>query len=585
MTARIGSFPSWSWLKPRQLDPSTERPLALATIRRLYSFTNPHRWVRSILVVLVLIRALQLPLLSWGIAKILSGSIAHRDLGGLWHGLLALLALVLVTEINFVYRMRLALQFGETVVCDLRSAIFGHLLKMPMSFFHRVPLGAILSRVTSDVDVIRVGIQDVVFVSTVQLLGMIIAGLLMVYYDWTLFLVVVAFVPIVWLMIRYFSGRIREAYREVQETYSRLTASIAESVNRVRVIQAFCREARNDEEFKKQVTLHARNNYQCAAESATFVPLLEMNGQVVLSLIIVLGGVQVLRGGVGLDSLVQFLFLSELFFGPIPILGRQYNQALSAMAGAERVFALLDTPPDWCDAPTAKVMPKIHGQLEFRDVHFGYAPNRDVLRGISFQVRQGQSVALVGETGSGKSTITRLVSKLFLPTAGQVLVDGHDLREISSESLHAQLASVPQDNFLFSGTVLDNIRFARPDASEAEVRTVAERLDVLDLIERMPAGFLTEVGEKGGNLSLGERQILCFVRAMLADPKILVLDEATSAIDAVTEARLQSAVQRLLVGRTSVIVAHRLSTILHSDQILVLSEGRIVERGRHAELL
>lgn len=540
---------------------------------------------RSILGVLVLIRALQLPLLSWGIAKVLSGPIAHRDTAGIWHGLLALLALVLATEVNFVFRMRLALQFGEAVVYDLRAAIFSHLLKMPMSFFNRMPLGALISRVTSDVDVIRVGIQDVVFVSTVQLLGMVIAGLLMIYYDWSLFLVIVAFVPVVWLVIQYFSGRIRQAYRDVQETYSHLTASIAESVSRIRVTQAFCRQAYNDEQFEAQVTLHAGNNYRGAVESAVFVPLLELNGQLMLALIIVLGGVQVLRGGVGLDSLVQFLFLSELFFGPIPILGRQYNQALSAMAGAERVFALLDTPSDWHDSPQAKPIPRILGQLEFRDVHFGYVAGSEVLRGISFQVRPGQSVALVGATGSGKSTITRLVSKLFLANAGQVLIDGHDLQEVSSASLHAQLACVPQDNFLFNGTVLDNIRFARPEATDSEVRAVAERLDVLDLIERMPGGFLTEVGEKGGNLSSGERQIVCFARAMLADPRILVLDEATSSIDAVTEARLQAAVQRLLVGRTSVVVAHRLSTIQHSDQILVLSQGRIVERGRHAELL
>ena len=562
-----------------------EKPLDLATIRRLVAFTQPYRVTRDTLIVLVVIRALQLPLLSWAVAKIISGPIAHRDPDKTWWMLLGLLLLVVTTEVNFVYRLRMALRLGESVVYDLRNAIFRHLLKMPMSFFYRMPLGRLISRITNDVDVIRVGIQDVVFVGTVQLGGMLIAGALMLYYDWTLFLVIVAFVPVVWLLIRYFSARIRQAYREVQETYSRLTASIAESVNRVTVIQAFCREAYNDAQFDEQVTLHAQNNYRGAAESAIFVPLLEANGQLMLSLVIVLGGYQVFHRAVGLESLVQFLFLSELFFGPIAILGRQYNQALSAMAGAERVLSLLDTEPDWSDRGSAKPLKHFQGSVEFRGVGFEYEPGQRVLSDITFRIEPGQTLALVGTTGSGKSTLTRLLSKLFLPTSGQILVDGQDILSIQGESLHRYLASVPQDNFLFSGTVFDNIRFARPEASDDEVRAIAERLDVLDLIEHLSDGFLTEVGEKGANLSLGQRQILCFSRAMLADPRLLVLDEATSSVDVMTEARLQVALQRLLAGRTSVVVAHRLSTILHADQILVLAHGRIVERGRHTELL
>jgi ATP-binding cassette subfamily B protein len=519
------------------------------------------------------------------VAKVISGPIAHRDVSGTWRGLLVLLFIVVTTELNFVFRMRLALRFGESVVYDLRSAIFRHVLRMPLSFFNRMPLGRLISRVTNDVDVVRVGIQDVVFISTVQLGGMLIAGGLMLFYDWKLFLVIGAFVPVVWLLIRYFSVRIRQAYREVQETYSRFTASIAESVNRIRVIQAYCRQDYNDLEFDEQVTLHAANNLKGAVESAIFVPLLEMNGQLMLSLVIVLGGYQVCHGTVGLEPLVQFLFLSELFFGPIPILGRQYNQALTAMAGAERVLLLLDSKPDWSDRETARPLGELRGQVEFCDVAFEYEPGQPVLHDITLRIEPGQTVALVGATGSGKSTITRLLSKLYLPTSGSVLLDGQNILDISGESLHRHLASVPQDNFLFGGTVADNIRFACPNASDDDVRAVAERLDVLDLILAMPEGFATDVGEKGGNLSLGQRQIICFARAMLADPRLLVLDEATSSVDVMTEARLQVALRRLLVGRTSVVVAHRLSTILHADQILVLAHGRIVERGNHEELL
>lgn len=583
MKSRVRS--SANRLRSRVTPLVEEKPLDWETIRRLYEFTRPYRLERSILILLVLIRALQLPTLSWAVAKLVSGPIALHDVRGTWWGLCGLVSVIIATEINFVYRMRLALKFGECVVFDLRSAIFRHLLKMPMSFFNRMPLGGLISRITNDVDVVRVGIQDVVFISTVQLGGMLVAGGLMLYYDWTLFLVIVAFVPVVWLLIRYFSSRIRQAYREVQETYSRFTTSIAESVNRVRVIQAFCRQTHNDEQFGEHVTRHARNNYNGASESAIFVPLLEMNGQLMLSLIIVLGGYQVLYGKVGLEPLVQFLFLSELFFGPIPILGRQYNQALTAMAGAERVLSLLDTVPDWSDLPSARPLMQLEGRVEFRGVSFEYEPNSPVLRDITFCIEPGQTVALVGATGSGKSSVTRLISKLYLPTSGTVLLDGRDLLTVTGDSLHRHLASVPQDNFLFSGTVLDNIRFARPSATDAEVRAVAEKLDVLDLIDNLPNGFLTDVGEKGAELSLGQRQVICFARAMLADPSLLVLDEATSSVDIMTEARLQAALQRLLSGRTSVVVAHRLSTIAHADQILVLSHGRIVERGRHEELL
>jgi len=562
-----------------------QRPLDWVTIRRLFTYTKPYAKTRNWLSVFVLIRTIQLPLTSWAIAKVISGPIARHDVRGTIIGLALLLLLILTTELNFSYRMLFALRLGEAVVYDLRSAIYRHIQAMPMSFFNRMPLGRLISRVTSDVDVVRVGIQDVVFVSTVQLGGMLIAGTLMLSYDSALFLVIVAFVPVVWFLIRHFSSKMREAYRDVQETYSRLTASLAESVNRVRVIQAFSRQDYNDGQFAEQVTIHANNNYKGAVASAVFVPLLELNGQLLLALVIVLGGYQVLTGRIGLESLVQFLFLSELFFGPIPILGRQYNQALTAMAGAERVFGLLDTAPDWQDRPSAIELKALEGHIRFEDVSFEYEASRPVLKDINFVIEPGQTVALVGATGSGKSTITRLLSKLYIPSAGRVLIDGTDILDIAGQSLHRHLAMVPQDNFLFSGTVRENIAFSAPQTSLEEITAVCKALDVLDLMEALPQGFDTEVGEKGGNLSLGQRQVVCFARAMLANPRLLVLDEATSSVDVLTEVRLQRALERLLAGRTSVVVAHRLSTILHANQILVLEQGQIVERGVHGELI
>lgn len=569
----------------RDLLPPDERPLDWVTIRRLFGFTAPLSKTRNTLFVLVLIRAVQLPALSWAIAKVISGPIAHHDVSGTLWGLGLLTLLVVATEVNFSYRILYALRLGESVVYELRGAIYRQLMRMPMSYFNRMPLGRLISRVTSDVDVVRVGIQDVFFVGTVQLVGMVLAGALMLYYDYALFLVITAFVPLVWLVIRHFSGKMRAAYRDVQETYSRLTASIAESVNRVRVIQAFCRQDYNDLQFDEQVRIHADNNFRGSVASAVFVPLLEFNGQLLLALIIVMGGYQVLTDRIGMESLVQFLFLSELFIGPIPILGRLYNQALAAMAGAERVFELLDREPDWQDRPGAQALADIEGRVSFRNVGFEYEPSAPVLSDINFEILPGQTVALVGATGSGKSTVTRLLSKLYLPTSGRIIIDGHDLLDLQSSSLHQHLAMVPQDNFLFGGTILDNIRFARPAATVEEVTEVCRSLDVLDLVEALPEGLKTEVGEKGSSLSLGQRQVVCFARAMLANPRLLVLDEATSSVDVMTEARLQRALERLLAGRTSVVVAHRLSTILHADQILVMDQGRIVERGRHAELL
>jgi ATP-binding cassette subfamily B protein len=255
------------------------------------------------------------------------------------------------------------------------------------------------------------------------------------------------------------------------------------------------------------------------------------------------------------------------------------------MAGAERVFRLLDTAPDWADRPDAVDLPPVAGRVEFKRVSFGYLPDRRVLHEVSFAAEPGQTIALVGATGSGKTTITNLIARFYLPEAGELTIDGHDIRGVRGESLHRQIGVVLQQNFLFSGTVLANIRFGRPEASDEEVVAAVRKLDCLDLIEALPQGFQTQVGERGAGLSLGQRQLVCFARAMLADPRILVLDEATSSVDTMTEARIQKALAALVRGRTSFIVAHRLSTIRHADKVLVLSEGRIVERGTHAVLL
>ncbi|HEY0707811.1 MAG TPA: ABC transporter ATP-binding protein [Polyangia bacterium] len=566
---------------------ATQRPLDLAIIKRLYGYTKPYAWKRNLLVVLVLIRALQIPALGWVVGAILSGPIARRDGVGTFLASLGFLALALSTEGVFVFRMRMALELGEAVVHDLRNQIYEHLLRMPISFFEARSgrVGRIISRTISDVDNIRIGIQDVAFAGVVQLGSMIGAAALMIYYDWALFVVVLGLVPLLWRLLKHFRDRLGTAHRVVHESFSRVTSSLAESVTGIRVTQGYAREDINGGLFRQLIEQHSRNNMEVVRHSAIFLPMLEFNGQLFIAVLLAVGGTQALSGDVEIGALVQFLFLSNLFFNPIPVLGNLYNQALTAMAAAERVWKLLDTEPVAVDLPTARPPARLSGRVEFRDVKFAYGEGPLVLKGVSFVAEPGQTVALVGPTGSGKSTILGLVAKFHVPKEGAVLFDGVDTRALRGDGLRQQMGNVLQNNFLFSGTVMDNVRIGRHTATDAEIIAAAERLGVRDLIEDLPGGFFTRVGEKGSGLSLGQRQIVCFCRAMLADPRVLLLDEATSAVDAFTEMRLQTALSKLLAGRTSFVVAHRLSTIRHADQVLVIEAGRLVEQGRHHELV
>jgi ATP-binding cassette subfamily B protein len=332
--------------------------------------------------------------------------------------------------------------------------------------------------------------------------------------------------------------------------------------------------------FRELVYDHSRYNLDAARTAGIFLPLLEFNSQLFLAILLVLGGYRVLEPGMAmpLGNLIQFLFLANIFFQPIQTLGDQYNQALMAMAGAERVRRLLATQADWQDPPRAIKLRALRGQVRFENVSFGYDPRRPVLHNISFAVEPGQIVAFVGHTGSGKSSLVNLIAKFYLPTSGRLLIDGHDVRALDGDALRSHMSIVLQQNFLFSGSVLENVRVGRPGAADEEVVQAIARLGCLDLLQSLPEGLQTEVGESGGRLSLGQRQLICFARAMLANPRVLLLDEATSSIDIFTEHRIQRALAKLLEGRTAFVVAHRLSTIRNADVVLLLHHGRIVRR-------
>lgn len=571
-----------------ELEPN-RAPLKWELIQRLIEHTRPYRIKRNWLLASTLIRGIQLPALAWVIGATINGPIAGQDPRGILFYTGGFLLLLTVTVVTFHFRQRLALELGEAVAHDLRSNLFAKLVSLPMSYFNRTKFGRIISRMTSDVENIRVGVQDVAFVAVVQSVQMAGAAALMIWYNWLLFSLMLVLLPVIWVVNDRYRTVMAHQLRLVQESWSRLSSTLAESVSGVRVTQAFVRQEINAGFFRKLVDVHAVNNLGVARASAVFIPLLQMKSQLFLGATALLAGYGALRwqGMLHMEvgDLVMFFFLANLFFEPVQVIGNQYSQALAAMAGAERFFRLIDSKPDWQDAADARPIPSILGHVEFRDVRFEYDPGRPVLNEISFVVEPGQTVALVGHTGSGKSSVVGLLQKLHLPSSGSIRIDGHDLLGVTGDSLHRQIGSVQQSNFLFSGTIIENIRFGRPDATVDDVKAALGALDALDLIEALPRGLDTEVGEASAALSLGQRQLICFARAFIARPRILVLDEATSAIDSVTEARLQSALEILLRGRTAFVVAHRLSTIRSADLVLVLEKGRIVERGNHAQLL
>jgi ATP-binding cassette subfamily B protein len=600
-------------LRDEDDDEEIQKPLEWSLIRRLFTYAAPVRKKLTALSVLTVVRAAQLPALVWIATLIIKGPITRGDFSAVLLGVLAYALLAITTDGLFHFRQRYALEIGEAVVNGLRADIFAKVQRQPLGFFHRVKVGRIIGRLTSDAEAVRVGIQDVLFVSAIQAGQMVFSAVVMAWCDWALFLVVLALAPVLWIINRHFRVKLSRYSRAASDSFSRITATLAESVNGIRVTQGFVRQQTNSGLFRDLLADHSRFSVALARTSAILTPLLELNSQFFVAVLLLFGGWRVFHHQMTIGDLITFFLLANQFFAPIAIIGNQYNQSLIAMAGAERVFRLIDAPPDWIDDPaaTALVDPrggsegrqetgdgrqenKISGpppaaprglRVEFRGVTFGYDPARPVLHDVSFVAEPGQTVALVGHTGSGKSSIINLAAKFYLPTRGEILLDGREIRTVTSHSLHRQTGTVPQQNFLFSGTVLDNIRFAQPDATEAEVRAATAQLDCLDLLDALPRGFDTEVGERGANLSVGQRQLVCFARAFLADPRLVILDEATSAIDALTEARLQRALATLLRGRTGFVVAHRLSTIRHADLVLVLDQGRVIERGVHAELL
>ena len=441
-----------------------------------------------------------------------------------------------------------------------------------------------MSRITNDVDVI----SEFVTLGVTSLVGdvvmlLIIVGM-MFGLDWRLALLSLAVMPLMWLATRVFSKWARSAFRQVRSTVGNVYGNLQESIDGVRTAQSFVREDRNAAAFERTNRQNVDASVRAGAIVSAFIPVVDTISALATALVIVAGGMFVLDGEMRIGTLVAFIALIARFFTPIQQLTRFYNQLQSTMAAGEKIFELLDEPLDVEDRSDARALPQIEGRVEFDNVTFGYN-GADVLHDISFDVAPGQRVALVGPTGAGKTTTVNLLARFYEARRGQIRIDGVPLDTVTQDSLRGQMGIVPQDSYLFSGTIRENIAFARPYATDEQVVQAAEAVGAHDFIERLPEGYDTDVRERGARLSVGQRQLICFARALLADPRLLILDEATSSVDAHTEQIIQRGLDRLMAGRTSFVIAHRLATVRGADLILVFQDGQIVERGGHDELL
>jgi ATP-binding cassette subfamily B protein len=571
------------------------KPIEWSLVRRMLGMLAPYKWQYALATGVGLIHLLldmQSPRFVEHIANYVA---AHkRGAPGVATGdavrhillVIGLWALLFVFSLVF-QRLTILLmtRAGESVQFTFRRRLFEHLQTLSMSYYDKTKLGRIISRCTSDINSMRdVNVWGVWRILANVAMMAVAAGYLL-HTDVRLFLSVAWLGPVLYFCNRVYLKKTAAMYQAVREGFTRVSTNLAENITGMRVVTAFNRQDPNLDVFNRLQNLNTANNVSVARVSGLYLPVLQSVGYLGKAIILAYGGYLVAGGGLGIGAVLAAFLYWDYFMNPILNIGNFYNVLMMAMAGSERVFNLLDTRPDVADLPDARPLPRIEGRVTFEDVTFGYDPERPVLHGVSFEAEPGQTFALVGATGSGKSSIISLIARFYQPQRGRVLVDGQDIRNVTAESLHKQMGLVLQTNYLFAGTVLDNIRYARPEATGQEVTEAARAIGSYDAIMALKDGFNTEVGERGANVSLGQRQLICFTRAFLADPRIFMLDEATSAVDTGTELLVQQSLEKLLAGRTTFIVAHRLSTIMRADCILVIDAGRVIERGTHGELL
>ena len=513
--------------------------------------------------------------------------ISKHDITALRNIALIYAAISVVQLIVNISRIRIMSRVGQHVLYDVRTAMFDHLQKLSLSFYNRYSVGRVITRVVNDVGTLREFVTWATLAIVRDLLAIIGILVAMLSLNLRLSLLTFTTLPIMIVATILFRRAARRNYRKVRAAVSWTNSVLAENVNGVRVVQAFSRQAHNYETFKDYVNRYFLERSLDAAKVASlFTPVVDVLGAIATALVVYLGGTAVLGESITAGVLIAFVLYIDRLFDPIRDLSRRFDTLQSTMAGGERILELLNTPVEVQDAKEAREMRPIHGDVRFENLSFHYSDDPAlVLDGIDLNVRAGQTVALVGETGAGKTTIVKLLTRFHDPTAGRVLVDGVDLRTVTQQSLRRQMGMVLQDPFLFNGSVKENILFGRLAATDEEVIAAAKAVGAHDFIMRLKNGYDTSVEEGGATLSVGQRQLISFARALLADPRILILDEATSSVDTQTEQIIQTALATLLKGRTSLVIAHRLSTITNADKIVVIHEGKIIEQGTHAELL
>ena len=474
---------------------------------------------------------------------------------------------------------------GERALADLRIQLFDHLQRLSLGYYERNRTGAIISRITNDVEALDQLVTD--GISSLVQNSLLLLGTAVVLFvlDWRLALATLVVLPFMAAVTAWFRSRSNRAYRRVRERLGLVTATLAEDISGMRVVQSFTREPTSQVTFRGVNERYREANYETVVLSGVYFPAVEVLSAIATAIVLGVGGALVMHESVEIGTLLAFTLYLANFFDPVQQLSQLYNTFLAATAALDRITVVFDEEPEVVDAPAARELPEIRGRVRFENVRFGYGDLPDVLHSFDLDVAPATTVALVGHTGAGKSTIAKLLTRFYDPREGRITIDGHDLREVTQESLRKQLGIVPQEGFLFAGTIADNIAFAHPQATRAEIEAAAEAVGADRFVKELPAGFDTDVGERGFKLSLGQRQLVAFARALLADPRILILDEATSSVDIGTERRIERGLQRLLAGRTAFVIAHRLSTIRGADLIVVLDHGRIVEQGTHDELV
>jgi ABC-type multidrug transport system fused ATPase/permease subunit len=555
------------------------------TLQRLLVYLRPHLAPLSLAGLMVLLNALAQLAAPYLTGLAVDRFIADGDLQGLHRIMLILLGAYVAGWLTRAAQFMITINVGQEILYAMRDQIFEHFQSLSLRFFDEREAGDLMSRLTNDTDVINrtlnAGLAQ--FVGNFVLLVGILVALLVL--NWKLALISMTVLPLMFLSTFYFSKRARDAARRSREQLGRVSAELEENISGVRVVQAFGREEETYQEFESVNAASRDANVESETVTAAFRPTLDIFSNLGIALVLGAGGMMALNDVLTIGTIVAFLGYVRRFFQPVRTIGLLYTQIQTAIAAAERIFGLLDETSDIEDRPDAETLISTEGHIVFDAVTFGYEEDEPVLCDVSFEAQPGEMVAIVGPTGAGKTTMVNLLMRFYDVNDGRILIDGQDIRDLQVDSLRRQTGMVLQDTYLFADTVMDNIRYGRLDASDEEVMAAAQIAGADAFIRRLPEGYETELNERGASLSQGQRQLLSIARAVLADPRILILDEATSSVDTRTEQVIQRALDELMHGRTSIVIAHRLSTIRDADQVLVLHQGRIIERGTHETLL